>query len=810
MASAKQELFSDSESDVGEKTTQLTINEHYAKAFQYRKEREELERLKAKYGSDYDPNASSDSDESTDSESAESEDEVGEELTPAVDAAILRTLARIKKRDPAIYDSGVNIYGEEVEKVSTKPLPSTTALAKKDKSKPVTLRQLNLEAQLSPANSRSPSPQPLTHVQEQEILRKETIAAFHKAVPTADGEEGDDFLIPREKTKDELEREEEEYKAFLEREVGDLRDLVSVGGSDDEEGHEDEGGVAKDGDGEDGGDEGETKSGEKKKKKKKKKSKGKEQEEKPKKSKAEEDQEFLMNYILNRGWIDRAAGHVPTYNEVTAQAPERRKKEKSKSSVKLEDGEEGVPAEEEDTGLLSDESFDSLADHFEASYNHRFEEPNAAVIATYPRNLDSTLRRSDNTRKDARERKKERKKEELEKKREEVKRLKALKMRELRRKLGMVGVEGGLKRLAKFKDEEDVDDEEFERAMQELDFEADWDPEKHDKQMKGLFEGEDGEEYGDEELKYDEDGKPVWDDDIDIGDIPMVDDDAMDVSYGMNVLNDEGAGTSKKEEKKKKKKKRKKADEDDDDMGVDIDAMDADVKPAFGDDDEEWDGTEEMRKRKLDEYMEQIYALDFNDMVAGMPTRFKYTTVKPDAHALSPVEILMATDKELNEYVGIKKYAPYRQGDDKGRYSKTRQEKLKELKGTVRERIVKAGWASGSGAGGWGVEGERRKGDGMGDDKPKKRLGKKERMKLRAAQGGQEGEEGDDVEMTVADSEEPTQKENKRKRDQEGSKLEEGGKRDLAAKEKQVVEVNGGDQHKKKKRKRSHKTSGEA
>ena len=32
------------------------------------------------------------------------EDEDGEELTPAVDAAILRTLARIKKKDPAIYD----------------------------------------------------------------------------------------------------------------------------------------------------------------------------------------------------------------------------------------------------------------------------------------------------------------------------------------------------------------------------------------------------------------------------------------------------------------------------------------------------------------------------------------------------------------------------------------------------------------------------------------------------------------------------------------------------------------------------------
>jgi protein KRI1 len=64
--------------------------------------------VKAKYGSDFEEG---DLEESTESESAESEDEEGEELTPAVDAAILRTLARIRKKDPAIYDSGKNIFG---------------------------------------------------------------------------------------------------------------------------------------------------------------------------------------------------------------------------------------------------------------------------------------------------------------------------------------------------------------------------------------------------------------------------------------------------------------------------------------------------------------------------------------------------------------------------------------------------------------------------------------------------------------------------------------------------------------------------
>ena len=113
----------------------------------------------------------------------------------------------------------------------------------------------------------------MTHAQEQEALRDETIAAFHTAVDGAESDEEDDLLVPREKTKDELEREEEEYQEFLKREVGtDLRELITI-----EEGSSslllEEPEVEKKG----------------KREKKSKKSK-----EKSKKSKAEEDQEFLM------------------------------------------------------------------------------------------------------------------------------------------------------------------------------------------------------------------------------------------------------------------------------------------------------------------------------------------------------------------------------------------------------------------------------------------------------------------------------------------------------------------------------------
>lgn len=49
--------------------------------------------------------------EEDDSEDEE-EDEEGEEMTPALDAAILRTLAMIRKKDEVVYGSGNVLEGE--------------------------------------------------------------------------------------------------------------------------------------------------------------------------------------------------------------------------------------------------------------------------------------------------------------------------------------------------------------------------------------------------------------------------------------------------------------------------------------------------------------------------------------------------------------------------------------------------------------------------------------------------------------------------------------------------------------------------
>ena len=72
-------------------------------------------------------------------------------------------------------------------------------------------------------------------------------------------------------------------------------------------------------------------------------------------------------------------------------------------------------------------------DKFEAKYNFRFEEPNAATITSHARNAneEETMRRKDSSRKLARERAKEKKEDLKKQKKEEIARLKAIKREEI-------------------------------------------------------------------------------------------------------------------------------------------------------------------------------------------------------------------------------------------------------------------------------------------------------------------------------------------------------------------------------------------
>ena len=138
-------------------------------------------------------------------------------------------------------------------------------------------------------------------------------------------------------------------------------------------------------------------------------------------------------------------------------------------------------------------------------------------------------------------------------------------------------------------------------ALEALDLDGDWDAEAHDRQMAAVLAETDG--VGDGE----DDEKPTWDDELEVDDI---------------IPKEAPRTPAVKERKKMKKKEKKKRMVEDEASAVDVDEMDADIPRAGGSrwDEVEWDGTEEMRKRVLDRYLEEINELEFNDMVRPLPS----------------------------------------------------------------------------------------------------------------------------------------------------------------------------------------------
>jgi protein KRI1 len=298
--------------------------------------------------------------------------------------------------------------------------------------------------------------------------------------------------------------------------------------------------------------------------------------------------------------VDRSARRLPTYNELTAQASSSKDPGPSATHT----GAEADAGPNND--LLEEDEFDEVAEHFESSYNFRFEEPHAANIQSFPRAVESVRRRTEQSerRRAARERRQERKQVEKAQRREEVKRLKGLKTRELEAKLERIGKEGGWthSRGSSFLPTAYTPVvllSVVRAALQALDLDGDWDPTAHDLQMAAMLVETDGAGgNGDDE-------KPTWDDDIDIDYIvPRSEKEARHTSTSLNG-----------KDRKKKKEKKKARDVDID--GVDVEEMDADALQDDGNkwSEVEWDGTEEMRKRVLDQYMEELYELEFNDMV---------------------------------------------------------------------------------------------------------------------------------------------------------------------------------------------------
>lgn len=149
-----------------------------------------------------------------------------------------------------------------------------------------------------------------------------------------------------------------------------------------------------------------------------------------------------------------------------------------------------------------------------------------------------------------------------------------------------------------------------------------------------------------------------------------------------------------------------------------------------------------------------------------MPTRFRYTKVEPSSFALTPTEILLATDAELNAYISLRKFAPYRRGDDDQKKSGKNKKRLKELRDALKGRQwgedpeeaaereagrqkKKIKWSEETGRKKEKTEKEKKEGDdsGAAAEPKKKRAGKGERKRRKAQADAAAIAGGDDAKM---------------------------------------------------------------
>ena len=309
-------------------------------------------------------------------------------------------------------------------------------------------------------------------------------------------------------------------------------------------------------------------------------------------------EKYLRDFILNKNYIEKDPDRIPTFDEVVNDAEE-----------------------------ISDEEMLVKQEDFERKFNFRYEEPDPDFIKSYPITIGDSVRRKDTKRSDKRKEIKERKKHEKELKKEELKQLKNLKKKEIVSKLDKLKEITGNASIG-FNDD---------------DLNEDFDPKKHDEMMQKFF---DEQYYGEE----DDDQKPEFggdDEDLKVenwdnwvggeGYYNESDNiDADDSNFVMDCDYDPEAAKERKLEKKGKKKSK---------FSQAINKQ----KPVF-----------DPEEKTFEEYFDEYYKLDYEDIIGDMPTRFKYRNVASNDFGLNVNEILTCKDKELNAWASLKKMTQYR------------------------------------------------------------------------------------------------------------------------------------------------------
>ena len=113
---------------------------------------------------------------------------------------------------------------------------------------------------------------------------------------------------------------------------------------------------------------------------------------------------------------------------------------------------------------------------------------------------------------------------------------------------------------------------------------------------------------------------------------------------------------------------------------------------AAGVDDDEFDdgsGQKLSKAKVVSGMLDELYKLDYEDIVAGMPCRFKYRQVEKEDFGLTADEILLAEDGELNQFVSLKKISAYADSYGVGDQARKVAKKRKRFRVAIKDRLAK-------------------------------------------------------------------------------------------------------------------------